>query len=346
MTRVQVLATGGTIASRPGPDGIAPVLTGDAILTEVLAEAPALRASMDLTVAEPFRRPSYTLTPAEMLVVALEARAALTAGCDAVIVLHGTDTVADTAWLTELLVAPLQVGPVIFVSAMRHAGELGADGPRNLLDALRVCGTPRARGRGALVMANGQIHSAARVVKSHASALTAFSSPGIGPVGDVTGQQVRFTRPASAPLDARGRTPHFADPGAVPALADVGVVHAWTGHGNASIDTLLAEGVTGLVVEGVGAGHVRPDAVAGFEKACAAGIPVTVTSRAGGPVHRGYGGGPGAGIWLDQTPALPSGELGTARAQLALALGLAAHGPGPALAEWFARVMRYQSFTL
>lgn len=344
MTRILVLATGGTIASRPGADGIVPTLSGARIVEEVLADDPGLRDSLQISVEELFRRPSYTIGPAQMLQLARRCRTALDrspddrnhdGGHDGVVVLHGTDTVADSAWLTHLLTLPATGGPVVFASAMRHAAEPGADGPRNLLDALRVAAHPQAAGRGALLVVNGEIHSAARVVKSHTSALQAFSSPGAAPVGGLTAGDVRFTRPPAGP---------FADPGPLEALADVGVVTAWAGHGDTVIDGLLADGVRGLVVEGTGAGHVRPDAVAGLERAFARGVAVTVTSRAGvGPVHRGYGGGPGSGRWLDTTPTLDSGELGTARAQLALAVGIAAHGTGASLADWFGAVVRHQA---
>lgn len=335
MTHILVLATGGTIASRPGTDGVAPALSGAELVEGVLADDPGLRDTLRVSVEEPFRRPSYTIGPDAMLQLARRARTALTGAYDAVVVLHGTDTVADSAWLTHLLTLPVSGGPVVFTSAMRHAAEPGADGPRNLLDALRVAAHPDAAGHGALLVVNGEIHPATRVVKSHTSALHAFTSPGASPVGGLTGTTVRFTRPPARP---------FADPGPVGTPAEVGVVPAWAGHGSAVIGALLDAGVQGLVVEGTGAGHVRPDAVTGLERAFALGVPVTVTSRAGvGPVHRGYGGGPGSGRWLDTTPVLDSGELGTARAQLALAVGIAAHGTGPGLADWYGQVARHQA---
>lgn len=346
MTRILVLATGGTIASRPGADGVAPTLAGAELVAAVLADDPDLRDTLRVSVEEPFRRPSYTLGPAAMLRLARRCRTALEgpdgapAEYDGVVVLHGTDTVADSAWLTHLLTLPVTGGPapggpVVFTSAMRHAAETGADGPRNLLDALRVAGAPGAAGRGAMLVVNGEIHAAARVVKSHTSGLHAFASPGSSPLGDLTAGIVRFTRPAAARP--------FPDPGPVGELAEIGVVPAWAGHGDVVVGALLDRGVRGLVVEGTGAGHVRPDAVAGLERAFESGVPVTVTSRACGPVHRAYGGGPGSGRWLAATPALDSGELGTARAMLALAVGIATRGTGPELADWWGAVVRHQA---
>ncbi|WOQ17396.1 asparaginase [Raineyella sp. W15-4] len=339
MTRILVLATGGTIASRPGADGVAPTLAGAELVEAVLADDPDLRDTLRVSVEEPFRRPSYTLGPAVMLRLAHRCRTALAEGHDAVVVLHGTDTVADSAWLTHLLTLPVTGGPapggpVVFTSAMRHAAETGADGPRNLLDALRVAGAPGAAGRGAMLVVNGEIHAAARVVKSHTSGLHAFASPGSSPLGDLTAGIVRFTRPAARP---------FPDPGPVEELAEIGMVPAWAGHGDVVIGALLDRGVRGLVVEGTGAGHVHPDAAAGLERAFESGVPVTVTSRASGPVHRAYGGGPGSGRWLAATPALDSGELGTARALLALAVGIATRGTGPELADWWGAVVRHQA---
>ena len=68
--------------------------------------------------------------------------------------------------------------PVVLTAAMRHASEFGGDGPRNLLDAIRVAADPAAVGRGAMVCANGELHHARWVTKTHATAVCTFESPG------------------------------------------------------------------------------------------------------------------------------------------------------------------------
>ncbi|MFX6743478.1 asparaginase, partial [Acinetobacter baumannii] len=65
--------------------------------------------------------------------------------------------------------------PVVLTAAMRPATSLSADGPLNLLDAVRVAAHPDAAGKGVLVVLNQQIHSGRDAVKAHTSAVDAFA---------------------------------------------------------------------------------------------------------------------------------------------------------------------------
>ena len=58
-----------------------------------------------------------------------------------------------------------------------------SDGPLNLLQAVQVALSPEARGHGALVVMDGQIHAAEWVTKLVTQGVGAFASPGRGPLG-------------------------------------------------------------------------------------------------------------------------------------------------------------------
>ncbi len=162
---VTVIATGGTIASTRGVDGrVTATLSG----AELLDSLPPI--DLDVEVVELPVAGSWNLSSELAADVVTEARRALDGGADGVVVTHGTDVLEETAWLAELLVRPHADGPVVLTAAMRHASEFAGDGPRNLLDALRVAADPDARGRGALVCANGELHHARWVTKTHATA--------------------------------------------------------------------------------------------------------------------------------------------------------------------------------
>ena len=82
--------------------------------------------------------------------------------------------------------------PVVFTGSMKPASALSADGPLNLLNAVRLAGSPKAQGKGVLVALNGAIHGARDVVKTNSVAVETFKSPNSGPLGYIIGDQIEF----------------------------------------------------------------------------------------------------------------------------------------------------------
>jgi L-asparaginase len=177
---VRILTTGGTIASLPDSQGGGkrPALSGD----ELVAGVPGLEAIAEVSVDEVASESSWNLTPGDMLAVARRAGQALDEpDVDGVVVTHGTDTLEETAFLCDLTVS--SDGPVVVVGAMRSSDEASADGPRNLLNAVRVASAPAARGAGAVVAMNDEVHAARWVRKLDTALASAFGSPRRGAIG-------------------------------------------------------------------------------------------------------------------------------------------------------------------
>src|SRR6185295_12573140 len=95
-----------------------------------------------------------------------------------------------TAFFLQRALAPAK--PVVLTAAMRPATSLQADGPQNLLDAVTVARTPRARG--VVVAVAGRVHDAADVRKVHSYRIDAFDSGDAGPVAAIEEGQVRVFR--------------------------------------------------------------------------------------------------------------------------------------------------------
>jgi L-asparaginase len=303
---VTLIATGGTIASTRGADGR---VTATLVGADLLAGLPL---EVDVDVVEHRVAGSWNLTTALAAEVALLARRALEAGAEGVVITHGTDVLEETAWLAELLVRPDVGGPVVLTASMRHASEFAGDGPRNLLDAVRVAADPASRGRGALVCVNGELHHARWVTKTHATALATFESPGRGPVGDVGERWVRFLAPSPA---APPRSEH-PPAGAVPIISS---------HWDADADLVdwhLARGADGLVVEASGAGNVNGALAAGLHRALERGVPVVVASRCRRGEPTPIYGGDGGFATLHAAGARSSHGLTAGKARLALQVAL------------------------
>jgi L-asparaginase len=79
-----------------------------------------------------------------------------------VIVSHGTDTLEETAWWLDLTVNSEK--PIVLIGAQRNASEKDFEGPRNLLNAVRICVDPASKGKGAMIVLNGQINAARDVI--------------------------------------------------------------------------------------------------------------------------------------------------------------------------------------
>ena len=134
---VAVVATGGTIAGTAArPDDHVAYAAAQLDAEALVAAVPPL-AGQPIETETLARLDSCGMDHATWLrlrarLVALLVRPDV-AG---VVITHGTDTLEETAYfLHRTLAAPK---PVVLTAAMRPATTLGADGPQNLLDAVRL----------------------------------------------------------------------------------------------------------------------------------------------------------------------------------------------------------------
>jgi L-asparaginase len=245
----------------------------------------------------------WNVTPETMLEVARRASGG------GVVVTHGTDTIEETAFFCDLVVE----SDVVFAGAMRNGSEISADGPRNLLCASQVA--EAAPGLGTVLVLNDEIHAARWARKQDSSRVSAFVSPGHGPVGIVVPGSVRITM----------RPPRRFLVPLPDSLPPVPIVQTYTGIEEGLIETVLdATGAAGLVLEGSGLGNVPGSAQRGIEAAVARGLPVVTATRVpSGGVHAVYG-GPGGVVTLRELGVLGAGGLSAAKARLLLMLLLAA----------------------
>jgi len=165
----------------------------------------------------------------------------------AVVVTHGTDTLEETAYLLQRVLAPVK--PVVLTAAMRPATALLPDGPQNLLDAVRVA--QHAGARGVVAVLAGTIHGALDVRKTHTYRLDAFASGDAGPIGMVAEGAVTLWRPwpqgaaLGLPVLANEKPPRVA------------IVLSHADADGSVVDALRAHGIDGIVVAGTGNGTLH-----------------------------------------------------------------------------------------
>ena len=107
-------------------------LGADALLSAVPG-LDRLGVNLDVHAAEPV--PSASLTFQQLADLAREAAAACADGlADAVVVVQGTDTLEESAYLLDLLWDRPE--PIVLTGAMRNPTLAGPDGPANLLAAV------------------------------------------------------------------------------------------------------------------------------------------------------------------------------------------------------------------
>jgi L-asparaginase len=324
---VSVYALGGTIASVPGESaGAAPRLTAD----ELVAAVPALEGLASLQATSFRQVPSPELTLSDLGALVAAARADVSAGAVGVVATQGTDTLEESAFVVDLL-WDLEA-PFVLTGAMRNPSLAGADGPANLLAAVRVACSPAARGLGSVVVFNDEIHAARFVRKTHATSPATFRSWAGGPLGWVAEDRVRVaSRPVRPPVEG---LPDAAGLDGSP----VALLRVTLGDDGRLLGAVEGLGYRGLVVEATGGGHV-PRGWAEPLGRLATSLPVVLASRTGaGEVLRSTYGFVGSEIDLLERGLIPAGALDGTKARLLLALLLAGGASREAIAAAFERV--------
>ncbi len=137
---VAVFGLGGTIAMAQAPDGgVSPVLSA----SDLLAAVPGLSdVQAELCVQDFRNKPGASLDFPDLYELAAAINEALNDGCAGAAVTQGTDTIEEVAYVLDLLL-PTDA-PVVMTGAMRNPTTAGADGPANILAAVRVAASSRA----------------------------------------------------------------------------------------------------------------------------------------------------------------------------------------------------------
>ena len=232
---ILVLYTGGTIGMQQSADGLSPA---SGFAERMRAEQQ--RQSDRTLPAWRLRELSPPIDSANMnqqhwLAMAEAIRSAIERdGCDAVLVLHGTDTLAYSAAALSFLLLGLPA-PVLLTGSMLPAGAPGSDAWDNLFGALQAlhAGVPA----GVQLYFHGALLHGARASKLGTASLDAFAEPP---------RQRHGPRAAAIPALLDYRQPRRP--------VQLAVLPLYPGVQAAQLQALLDSGVQGLVLECYGSG--------------------------------------------------------------------------------------------
>lgn len=276
--RILVIGTGGTIAGAGASATTATYKAGQIEAARLVAGIPALDDIAEIRSQTLYAKPSGDLGPAEWRHLAHTVQAALDgADVDGVVITHGTDTLEEGAFFLDLTVASDK--PVVFTAAMRASTALGADGPANLYQAVRVAGAPESGGRGVLVVMNDMVLPGAMAVKTASLPVQAFCAYPGGPAGRVTGERLTFFEPPRrSPLAGQFRS--VLDAEGEPPKVGIALVHG--GCGDGPLAACRDAGFPGVVIAGFGGGTMPAPMAVLARRMAREGVAIVVSSRVGG----------------------------------------------------------------
>lgn len=282
---VVVLGTGGTIAGTATGDPTEPGYTAGVLdVDTLLGGVPALAGLARIETEQVANIDSKDMDAATWCRLAERVRANLVRPeVSACVITHGTDTLEETAYLLHLLHDGAK--PVVLTAAMRPATALDADGPQNLLDAMRAAVDPATRELGVVCVLHGLVHAARDVTKAYVRKVDAFSSGEPGPLGWVGSTGVRRNRVPSAEVGA----PFVLPPDGNWPRVEIVMSHALADGALVRALMSQADRPAGLVVAGTGNGTVNRALQAELDAAQANGTVVRYASRngalSGGEAH-------------------------------------------------------------
>ena len=267
---VKIVATGGTIANTPD---------GRISVEQIISELPEVESIADLRVEDVTRLGSSELTFQELIdtAKAIERTFAEEPEVDAVVVTVGSNTSEDTAYFLHLVIDSDK--PIVVTAAQRQRTTRSEDSSHNFIDAVITAGSPDARGKGVLFVANELIHSARDVTKNVVSRVDAWQSLDVGALGIVSGREPVFYR---APTRRHTANSEFRLNGITQAsqLPSVEIIYSYIDADPKIIRAAVTEAAAdGLVVAGFVTGTAHIGQREALESAASGGVAVVISTR-------------------------------------------------------------------
>jgi L-asparaginase len=248
---VYVLSTGGTIAGSGSSSTDLSNYKPGAILGEQLVKAvPQIAQLADVRVEQIVNVNSSDITLGDWLTLAKRIQAIIkeTPAVAGFVITSGTNTLEETAYFLNLTVRSDK--PVVLVGSMRPSTAMSADGPLNLLNAVRTAIAPDAKGKGALIVLNDEINAARDTTKTNTLRVETFKAPELGLLGYIDEDKVSFYRSTTKRHTASSEF----DVTSVTQLPKVSILYSYIEPDATLIRAVISGGAKGIVFAGTGNG--------------------------------------------------------------------------------------------
>ncbi|WP_374679549.1 asparaginase [Hydrocarboniphaga effusa] len=246
LPKVRLFTTGGTIQSRGAHrQKLMEYSDGKVTPEQLVNDLPELKEVAQLEYMEISNVGSPSVNTEIQLRLAKEINAWLAKPESAgAVVTHGTATLEETAYFLNLVVKSDK--PVVLVGAMRPFTAVSRDGPFNLYNAVRVAGSPKARGMGVMILLNDEINAARDTTKGNTYRMDTFVARDLGPLGYADSDQIVFYRKPTY----RHTSKSEFDVSKLSSLPRVDITYGYQEDDGAAIDAFVAAGAKGLVLTG------------------------------------------------------------------------------------------------
>jgi len=248
---VYVLSTGGTIAGSGSSATDLSNYKPGAILGDQLVKAvPQIAQIADVRVEQVVNVNSSDITIENWLTLAKRINAIIkeTPAVAGFVITSGTNTLEETAYFLNLTVRSDK--PVVMVGAMRPATAISADGPLNLLNAVRTAISPEAKNKGALIVLNDEINAARDTTKTNTLRVETFRAPELGILGYIDEDKVSFYRATTRRHTANSEF----DVTSLTTLPKVSILYSYIEPDATLIHAAISGGAKGIVFAGTGNG--------------------------------------------------------------------------------------------
>lgn len=310
LPKVHVIATGGTIAGTSSGSGYTP---GQVVIEDLIAAVPELVNYAELDFEQYCQIGSQDMDETIWLGLSKRIDEVLATGqYDGIVVTHGTDTMEETSYFLNLTLKSNR--PVILVGSMRPSDAPDADGPKNLLVAVKAAANAENVDHEVMCCINETLYPASGVYKNNSREIDAFAAN-----------------------EPDYYMPHNADNGfdisSIEALPQVGIIYGYGGCSELPLKAFVDAHFDGVVLAGVGDGNFRKPVQEIAEQAVKDGMQIVRATRC-----------PHGGVYTEggevedlELGFIPSGSLNPQKARVLLMLALTVTNDTELIREFFSK---------